>query len=200
MDTNEPFLAKIHTIYVFECTGTNHFETKQTSPMPRLGCVSANPAFAGRVSWSCDLLKKNVLAESPSGDENQSSTSPFPYGQRRTIGAVKQAQPMNTYNNSQLFGSGEKSLSGSTETLCVLVVCNLGEVLPQAHRQFYKRDTDAHLSVFARGFSNLADQAWLLHLTCNRSYLWSSVQPFVGFFKLFFILCVGVPNGAAYSS
>ena len=92
MDTNEPFLAKIQTLYVFECIGTNHLETKQTSPMSRIRCVSANSAYAGSVSRSCDLLPKNVLAESPSRDENQSSTSPFPDDQRRTIGAVKQTQ------------------------------------------------------------------------------------------------------------
>ena len=44
---NEYFLAKIRRILVFECIGTNRIETKQTSPMPRLGQISA---YAGMIS------------------------------------------------------------------------------------------------------------------------------------------------------
>ena len=48
---NEHFLAKIRRILVFECIGTIHIETKQTSPMPRLGQISA---YAGMISRSHD--------------------------------------------------------------------------------------------------------------------------------------------------
>ena len=33
----EPLLAKLHTIYRFKCSSTNHFEAKQASPIPCLG-------------------------------------------------------------------------------------------------------------------------------------------------------------------
>ena len=38
---NENFLAKICKILVFEYIGTNHIETKQTSPILRLGQILA---------------------------------------------------------------------------------------------------------------------------------------------------------------
>ena len=88
----------------------NHFETKQTSSMPRLGCVSANLAYTGSVSRSLDLLQKNVLAESPSRNENQSSISLFPDGQRRTVGTVRITEP-NVRCNTRLAHLGRHRMS-----------------------------------------------------------------------------------------
>ena len=48
---NEHFLAKIHRMPVFECIGTHRIETKQTTPVPRPGQISA---YAGMISRSHD--------------------------------------------------------------------------------------------------------------------------------------------------
>ena len=56
---NEHFLATIRRILVFECIGMNRIETKQTSPMTRLG---QNWAYAGMISRSHDGFNRTFIA------------------------------------------------------------------------------------------------------------------------------------------
>ena len=64
------------------------------------------------------------------------------------------------YSNLYWFGFGDKSLSGNTGILCKWVGHSLKEVLPQIHKQFYRRDIDGHLPIF-RLCSRFLQPRWL---------------------------------------